>query len=37
VLAGNVFILRGKQATEKIIYSQPDHEQPLHLATERLR
>jgi len=37
VLAGNVFILRGKQAAEKIIYSQPDHEQPLHLATERLR
>jgi len=37
VLAGNVFILRGKQATAKIIYSQPDYEQPLHLATERLR
>jgi len=29
-----VFILRGKQATAKIIHSQPDHEQPLQLATD---
>ena len=37
VLSGNVFILRGKQATAKIIHSQPGHEHPLQLATERLR
>jgi hypothetical protein len=35
VLSGNVFILRGRQATTKIIHSEPAHEQSLHLATER--
>ncbi len=37
VLSGNVFILRGRQATAKIIHSEPDHAPSLHLATERLR
>ena len=37
VLAGNVFILRGKKPAAKIIDSQPDHVEPLRLAAERLR
>ena len=37
VLAGNVFILRGRKPTVDVIYSQPDNERPLRLAAERLR
>jgi drug/metabolite transporter (DMT)-like permease len=37
VLAGNVFILRGRQADGKIINSQPIHERPLYLSAERPR
>ncbi len=37
VLAGNVFILRGRDRAEEIICSQPDNDQPLRLAAERLR
>ena len=37
VLAGNVFILRGRRSVVKIIPSQPDNERPLQLAAERLR
>jgi drug/metabolite transporter (DMT)-like permease len=37
VLAGNLFILRGRKAAVKMIDSQPDHERPLFLAAERQR
>jgi drug/metabolite transporter (DMT)-like permease len=37
VLAGNVFILRGRKSAAKIVRSQRNHEQPLYLSTERLR
>jgi drug/metabolite transporter (DMT)-like permease len=37
VLAGNVFILRGRKADGKIINSQPIYERPLYLSAERPR
>jgi len=37
VLAGNLFILRGRDRAEKIICRQPDNDQALCLAAERLR
>ncbi len=37
VLAGNLFILRGRKAAAKITSSQWNDEQPLYLSTERLR
>jgi drug/metabolite transporter (DMT)-like permease len=37
VLAGNVFILRGRRQEGRRVYSQPDDERPLRLAAERLQ
>ena len=37
VLSGNVFILRGRKPAENKVVGRADHEQPLRLATERLR
>ena len=37
VLAGNVFILRGARQNGRHVFSQPDSERPLRLATERLQ
>lgn len=37
VLAGNVFVLRGRKRAADPVYSQPDQEPPLRLAAERLR
>ncbi len=37
VLSGNVFILRGRKPAETKVVGRADNEQPLRLATERLR
>jgi drug/metabolite transporter (DMT)-like permease len=37
VLSGNVFILRGRKPAVKQVVGRADNEQPLRLATERLR
>ena len=37
VLSGNVFILRGRKPAENKVVVRADNEQPLRLATERLR
>jgi len=37
VLAGNVFILRGRKPAADPVYSQPEKEPPLRFAAERLR
>ncbi len=35
VLAGNVFILRGRKPAANVVVSQADNEQPLRLAAQR--